>query len=119
MRWFAIVMATALMAPAAAVAQSSVALPVVPSRAPYPTTVHDQSGRERVTYRIDSSGGYVRGVDSDAGTRWNADISPTGAMKGKDIDGNQWRYDPQEHLYQNLTTGRACAATSVRRICPP
>ena len=120
MRVFAIpLLAVAIAAPAAAIAQSGVGLPVVPTRAgSYPNTAYDQGGREKVTYDLDRSGGYVRGVNAATGARWNAEVSATGAMKGVDADGNHWRYDPWARVYYNQTTGRSCAAASVRRVCP-
>jgi hypothetical protein len=126
MRLLIIALATMFLAPAAASAQSAAALPPTAlagmpregGGAGFPNTVYDQGGRERVTYRIDSSGGYVRGIDTDTGARWNADISATGEIKGRDIDASRWRYDPRTRLYYNLSTGRSCAATSIRRVCP-
>jgi hypothetical protein len=119
MRWLTLVLTAATVLPAAATAQSGIGLPVIPPRAaPFPTTFFDQGGRERVTYNLDRSGGYVKGSNADTGLKWNADISAAGVITGTDVDGSRWRYDPKDRIYYNLTTHRTCAKTTVRRVCP-
>ena len=119
MRLLSIALAAAIAASGAAMARAETALPVIPPRAgPFPTTVFAQGGRERVTYSLDRDGGYVKGVDTVTGARWSAEVSASGEIKGKDVDGNRWRYDLQTRVYYNLGAGRSCTATSIRRVCP-
>lgn len=84
----------------------------------WPTVVYDQKAHERITYNISRcTGGFIRGVNQDSGRVWRADIRPDGGMSGQDLDGSKWRYDPKVRLYTNLTTGRSCGQTSLRRVC--
>jgi hypothetical protein len=116
---FAVLVAVTASAASAAMSPTSIQPPV--SRgAPFPITVYDLDGRERVTYVIDrAAGGYVHGVDVRTGAQWRADIAPSGVITGADLDGNAWRYDPKSRTYTNLTTGRSCRSTSLRHVCAP
>jgi hypothetical protein len=88
-------------------------------RFPKTATVHIGASPERVTYSVSRrAGGYIRGVDADTGKRWRVEISPSGGIRGQDLDGAAWAYSPRTHTYTNRSTGRTCAQTSVLHVCP-
>ena len=85
-----------------------------------PTTTYDPATRERVTYSIDRlTGGYIEGVNTETRKSWHADIRPDGSMRGKDSDGDSWKYDRRAKLYTNLTTGKTCGKANLRHVCAP
>lgn len=85
----------------------------------FPTTQYDPGAHERVTYDLSPcTGGYIRGVNTDTWKTWNADVKADRSMSGTDLDGARWKYDPQARLYTNFTSGKSCAKTSLRHVCP-
>jgi hypothetical protein len=84
----------------------------------FPTTVYDSKTHERVSYNLSAcTGGYIKGVSADTWKSWNADVTPGGAMAGRDLNGDRWSYDPKARLYTNVSTGRTCSQTSLREVC--
>ena len=89
------------------------------AEAKFPNTIFDESNKEKITYNISAcTGGFIYGKNGDTGKSWRADIAPGGAMRGRDVDGDPWRYDPTAHVYTNEKTGRTCSQSSIRLICP-
>ena len=85
----------------------------------FPKTVYDQPNNERITYNISKcTGGYIRGVNTETGKEWHADIALNGSIAGTDLDGNRWKYDPKTRTYTNLSTGRSCPKANLRHVCP-
>ncbi|HEY2178560.1 MAG TPA: hypothetical protein VGH15_08255 [Caulobacteraceae bacterium] len=83
-----------------------------------PVTSYDPATHERVTYSLDRwSGGFIEGVNTQTRKSWRADIRPDGSMKGKDVDGDAWKYDHRARLYTNLATGRTCQKANLRHVC--
>ena len=84
----------------------------------YPSTAYDAANHERIMYNISRcTGGFIMGTNTDTWKSWHADVAPGGAMTGKDLDGDAWKYDRTTKLYTNLTTGRSCTAASLRHVC--
>lgn len=72
-----------------------------------------------MTVRFDGHGaGTIIGVDTQSGIRWHAEALRDGTLRGRDLDGADWSFDPATRLYTNAKTGRACAETSVLHVCP-
>jgi hypothetical protein len=84
------------------------------------TVTYDPVTHERVTYSLDrATGGFIDGVNIQTHKSWRADVRFDGSMVGKDADGDRWKFDRRANLYTNLTTGKTCEKTSLRRVCAP
>jgi len=80
-------------------------------------TIFDRTTGEDVTRATRCTLPYIKGVNLATGAKWNADIYSGGELKGVDIDGNHFHYDPRTKLWSNLTTGRKCSMATPRHVC--
>ncbi len=60
---------------------------------------------------------HVKGYNLHTGSSWETTIDDDGDMRGRDADGNSWRYDESSSLYQNYGTGKTCVGRGAARSC--
>lgn len=60
---------------------------------------------------------HVKGYNVQTGSSWETTIDDDGDMRGRDADGNSWRYDEGSSLYQNYGTGKTCVGRGAARSC--
>ena len=84
----------------------------------FPRKIYDPHTGERIMMNISAcTGGYVLGTNLTTGAHWNADLFDDGSARGRDLDGDTWRFDPKARLFVNLTTKATCAHTDLRHVC--
>lgn len=80
-------------------------------------TILDRATGEDITRATRCALRYIKGVNVATGAKWNADIYSGGEIKGVDINGDHFRYDPRTKLWTNLATGKTCAQSTPRHVC--
>lgn len=80
------------------------------------TYSRDRNGNRYVTTPNYSGGATVRGSNVNTGARWRTEIEPDGDMRGRDADGNSWRYNQSTGRYTN-SDGTTCAGKGASRRC--
>jgi hypothetical protein len=84
----------------------------------FPTNLYDARTNERILMNISRcTGGYITGTNEATGVHWNADIFSDGTSRGRDADGDRWRYDPKARRFLNLATNVSCSHTDLRHVC--
>ena len=84
----------------------------------FPAHAYDAARRETILYNVSRcTGGFIRATNDATGRSWNVEISPTGDLAGRDLNGDAWRYRRVEGRYFNTTTGETCAVPDYRAMC--
>jgi len=83
----------------------------------FDSVYYDARTGDRVQYNVSRcTGGFIRGENQ--GQWWDVRINANGDISGVDVNGSRWTYDRRAGRYFNLTTGRSCATTDARVVCP-
>jgi hypothetical protein len=60
---------------------------------------------------------HIKGYNFNTGSQWETTIDRDGDMRGRDADGNSWKYDERSGFYQNYGTGKTCIGKGAARNC--
>lgn len=59
----------------------------------------------------------VRGSNLSNGSTWTTTIEKDGTQRGRDTDGNYWKYNGDSGSYINYGTGKSCFGTGAAKVC--
>jgi len=83
----------------------------------FDSVYYDNRTGDRILYNVSRcTGGFIRGENH--GRSWDVRINANGDISGTDLNGSRWRYDRRGLRYVNLTSGRSCASSDTRVVCP-
>ena len=84
----------------------------------FPAHAYDAARGETILYNVSRcTGGFIRATDELTGRSWNVEISPTGDLAGRDLNGDAWRYRRADGRYLNTATGATCVTPDYRAMC--
>lgn len=76
-----------------------------------------RTGNSYNTYDNSDGSTTTYGRNIYNGNSWTNQTEADGNQRGRDADGNHWKYDADTTRYYNYGTGKTCSGTGYARTC--